>query len=84
MGRVSHCTRCGAQLPWLGVEYGIVKNTPPRYPSRFALWYERTLESWGLLPSRTLTCRYCDAAIAEDTQICTNCGRSLVAHKRHL
>jgi hypothetical protein len=72
---VAYCRRCSYRLPWADDVEGIDRPSPDGQPYPF----ESTLKKTGLLPDRTLSCRYCNEPIPVEAKQCPHCGRWLVA-----
>jgi hypothetical protein len=74
------CRRCNYRLPWADSREGIAQ--PPVEKSRIEKALDTELKKLGLLPDRTMVCRYCDQPIKVDAKQCPHCQRWLV-HRNH-
>jgi predicted RNA-binding Zn-ribbon protein involved in translation (DUF1610 family) len=75
---VAYCHRCQYRLPWADVVEGIEDHeTESLLDETPAL--DRFLKKEGLLPERTLACRFCNERIQVDDRQCPHCGEWLIA-----
>ena len=74
---VAYCHRCNYRLPWADVVEGVAATEPKSLAGETS-WLDRELKKWGLLPERTVVCRYCNKPIEVDAKQCPHCKRWLV------
>jgi len=75
---IAYCRRCQYRLPWADVVEG-VKDTDRKSIADEAPWLDNELRQLGLLPARTLACRYCNEPIEVDAKQCPHCKEWLVS-----
>ena len=73
-----YCRRCNYRLPWADALEGIT-DTQRKSIMDEAPWLDHELKQWGLLPERTLACRYCNQPIKVDDKQCPHCKEWLVS-----
>lgn len=76
--KVAYCHRCRYRLPWADALED-VQDQEPRSLLDETPALDRILRKEGLLPERTLACRFCNERIQVDDRQCPHCAEWLVA-----